>query len=124
MLGTPQKSLPPGTFGDYKCCGSGHIMILYFHVILQDHARMGRVILWVRAAQGKSHWVKKWRFLFWISSVNVTNPQETADLVTFTEKILQGKSHLLCSVSILPSLVTIGTVVVENHIMILLCHMT
>ena len=25
------------------------------------------------------------------------NPQETADLVTFTEKILNGKLHFLCS---------------------------
>ena len=29
--------------------------------------------------------------------VNVTKPQETADLVTFTEKILNGKYHFLCS---------------------------
>ena len=27
------------------------------------------------------------------------NPQETADLVTFTEGILNGKLHFLCSVS-------------------------
>ena len=27
------------------------------------------------------------------------NPQETMDLVTFTEKILNGKLHFLCSVS-------------------------
>ena len=26
------------------------------------------------------------------------NPQETADLVTYTEEILNGKLHLLCSV--------------------------
>ena len=26
------------------------------------------------------------------------NPQETADMVTFTEKILNGKRHFLCSV--------------------------
>ena len=25
------------------------------------------------------------------------NPQETADLVTFTEEILNGKLHFLCS---------------------------
>ena len=35
---------------------------------------------------------------FSISSVNVT--KETADLVTFTEKILNGKLHSLCSDSI------------------------
>ena len=29
------------------------------------------------------------------------NPQETADLVTFTEEILNGKLHFLCSVSTL-----------------------
>ena len=28
----------------------------------------------------------------------MTNPQETADLVTFTEEILHGKLHFLCSV--------------------------
>ena len=27
------------------------------------------------------------------------NPQETADLVTFTEEILDGNLHLLCSVN-------------------------
>ena len=26
------------------------------------------------------------------------NPQETSDLVTFTEEILNGKLHFLCSV--------------------------
>ena len=33
-----------------------------------------------------------------ISSINVINPQEAADLVTFTEEILNGKLHFLCSV--------------------------
>ena len=28
------------------------------------------------------------------------NPQETADLVTFTEEIFNGKLHFLCSVSL------------------------
>ena len=28
------------------------------------------------------------------------NPQETADLVTFTEEILNGKLHFLCSVRV------------------------
>ena len=28
------------------------------------------------------------------------NPEETADLVTFTEEILNGKLHFLCSVMI------------------------
>ena len=27
----------------------------------------------------------------------LTNPQETADLVTFTEEILNGNLHFLCS---------------------------
>ena len=31
---------------------------------------------------------KKWSFPLTISSVNVTNPQFNADLVTFTEEIL------------------------------------
>ena len=29
------------------------------------------------------------------------NPQETADLVTFTEKVLNGKLHFLCSVTLI-----------------------
>ena len=33
-----------------------------------------------------------------MSSVNVTKPQETADLVTFAEEILNGKLDFLCSV--------------------------
>ena len=32
-----------------------------------------------------------------VSSVNVTRSAETADLVTFTEGILNGKLHFLCS---------------------------
>ena len=40
---------------------------------------------------------KKWSFPLRISSVNVTKSQETADLVTFTEEILDGKVHFLCN---------------------------
>ena len=39
---------------------------------------------------------KKWSFPWGNSSENVgPNPQETADLVTFTEEILNGKIHFL-----------------------------
>ena len=41
---------------------------------------------------------KKWWFPLMISLVNVTKFQKTADLVTFTEEILNGKLHFLCSV--------------------------
>ena len=41
---------------------------------------------------------KKWSFPLRISSVNVTNPQETTDLVTFTKEILSEKLHYLFSV--------------------------
>ena len=41
--------------------------------------------------------LKRWSFLLRISSVNVTKQQETVDLVTFTEKIFNGKLHFLCS---------------------------
>ena len=34
-----------------------------------------------------------------ISSVNETKSEKPADLVTFTEEILNGKLHFLCSVS-------------------------
>ena len=37
-------------------------------------------------------------FLLRISSVNVTKSQETADLITLTEEILNGKLHYFCSV--------------------------
>ena len=33
------------------------------------------------------------------------NPQETLDLVTFTEEILNGKLYFLCSVNELPALI-------------------
>ena len=45
---------------------------------------------------------KKWSFLLRISLVNVTKSQETAHLVTFTEEILNGKLHFLCSVRASP----------------------
>ena len=41
---------------------------------------------------------KEWSFPLSIFSVNMNkNPQETPDLVTFTEEILNGKLHVLCS---------------------------
>ena len=40
---------------------------------------------------------KKSSFPLRISSVNVTKPQFPADLVTFTEEILNGKLQFLCS---------------------------
>ena len=42
---------------------------------------------------------KKWSFPLRICLLNVTNLQKTANLVTFTEEILNGKLHFLCSVS-------------------------
>ena len=38
------------------------------------------------------------KFPLRFSSVNVTNPQFPADLVTFTEEIFNGILHFLCSV--------------------------
>ena len=43
---------------------------------------------------------KKWSFALGISSVNVTKSQESADLVKFTEEILNGKLNFLCSVNL------------------------
>ena len=43
------------------------------------------------------HCTKKWSFPLRISSVMWPNPQEAADLPTFTEEILNGKLHFLCS---------------------------
>ena len=43
-------------------------------------------------------WTQKMKFSIRISSVIVwPNPHETADLVTFTEEILNRKLHFLCS---------------------------
>ena len=41
---------------------------------------------------------QKMKFPLKISSVKVTNTLESADLVTFTVEILNGKLHFLCSV--------------------------
>ena len=40
---------------------------------------------------------KKWSFPLRISSVNVTQSAVSCNLVTFTEEILNGKFHFLCS---------------------------
>ena len=40
---------------------------------------------------------KKWSFPLRISSVNVTKLEFPADLVIFTEEIVNGKLHFLCS---------------------------
>ena len=45
----------------------------------------------------QGHCTKKWGFPLSISSVNVTKPQETADLVTFTEEILM-EDFIFCAV--------------------------
>ena len=42
---------------------------------------------------------KKWSFPLRISSINLTKSAGNCDLVTFTEEILHGKFHFLCSVS-------------------------
>ena len=47
---------------------------------------------------------KKWSFPLRISSVNVTKFAVSLDLVTSTEKILNGKLHFLCSEFISKSL--------------------
>ena len=49
------------------------------------------------------------------------NPQETADLVTFTEEIFNGKLHFLCSVGVAKSyLLTIIYIrVSENSVHVL-----
>ena len=41
---------------------------------------------------------QKWSFPLRISSVNVTKSPENCDLVIFTEEILNGKLHFVCSV--------------------------
>ena len=46
----------------------------------------------------KTNTAQKRSFSSRISSVNVTNAQFPADWVTFTEEILNGNLHFLCSV--------------------------
>ena len=43
------------------------------------------------------HSTKKWNFTFRTLQQMCLNPQETADLVTFTGEIFNGKLHFLCS---------------------------
>ena len=50
-----------------------------------------------------------------ISSINVTKSQETTDLVTFTEEILNGKLNFLCSD-------TYGQNIPSNKTQVLLFH--
>ena len=52
-----------------------------------------------RAACFALHCKKKWRFPLRTSPVNVTKPPFPADLVIFTEEILNGKLHFLWNVS-------------------------
>ena len=40
-------------FVGHRHCGSGNIMILGCHVILQDHVMKSQVTLWPEAHQGK-----------------------------------------------------------------------
>ena len=47
------------------------------------------------------------------------NPQETADLVTFTEEILNGKLHFLCSV--METLMTLAGFQKSYQSLLLLC---
>ena len=42
------------------------------------------------------------------------NPKETADLVTFTEEILNGKIHFLCSAITFELLVCVSLIVHGN----------
>ena len=37
MMETPWGKSPPVKFGGHKHCDSVHIMVLFWHVILQDH---------------------------------------------------------------------------------------
>ena len=55
------------------------------------------IVLKSAKRQIRSTALKKWSFQLKISSVNVTEPQFPADLVTFTEETLNGKLHFLCS---------------------------
>ena len=43
----------------------------------------------------------KWSFQLRVSSVKRPNPQETADLATFTEEIFNRKLHFWCSIPVL-----------------------
>ena len=58
----------------------------------------GLWVLWLLWYQTYEHALHKtWSFLLRISSIMWPNPQETTDLVTFTEKVLNGKLHFLSS---------------------------
>ena len=51
-----------------------------------------------------------------LSIKDFSSKQETADLVTFTEKILNGKLHFLCSVRCRIKARTLSKLVFDNSI--------
>ena len=73
-----------------KRTGIHHITDGFFLVIRISCMTRVLIFLWVTLN-------KKWSFPLWIfNSVNVT--KSAMNLITFTEEILNGKLHLLCSV--------------------------
>ena len=90
-----------------RWCYSGKILTL-FRPNIPDNSEL---CLKLNCAISFENWVsatlkstfplhKKWSFPLRIYSVNVSKPQFPADLVTFTEEILNGKLHFFCSVYI------------------------
>ena len=54
FMGMGQVTSHSTKFGGHRQFGIGNIMVLFCHVISQDHVIKGHVTLWMRAAYGKS----------------------------------------------------------------------
>ena len=70
---------------------------LWIPLLLKWKSLISLVFPLLLSANSYATTAQKMKFSIMDSSVNGPNPQETADLVTFTEEILNGKLHFLCS---------------------------
>ena len=104
---TPEKMFKSGLKDKQNICRTWTPSILCFknlHYIFKPTLLL--CSFWLLLGLVKVSLHKKWSFPLRISSVNVTKssvscgfgPQFPKDLVTYTEEILNGKLHFLCSV--------------------------
>ena len=86
----------------FLCLKKKLVLIVYFlleNVLLQSSNSIRILAFQLIQTVGNSHCTKKMKFSIkdFFSKCD-QNMQETGDLVAFTEKILNGKPHILCIV--------------------------
>ena len=102
----PGHPVSRGIWGSYtRLLSSNNQRSVFFYLFAQVY-ESAKLLLnlspkhfyWFKTIPGFISLLRKWSFPLRISSVNVTKSLEIADLVTFTEEILVGKLHFLCSI--------------------------